>query len=241
MDMDIKTTLPPRKRAKTEEEKEQRRIERILRNRRAAHQSREKKRKYVEYLEGYISRLTSNLDNYHHNQEFLLSKINSSGSDMSSIRSNLKKIDNLVEYQDFKFQPSSTVRRSSIGDYSADLDSNENGADASANNDDVSPDSYNNEEDSFPVPVEKSTQPADDSVVDSSDFSPDEADFNLLINPVDNYLSPVSIDSPANSPIDLSLIDLNYVHNSSNHLGLLDSDQSPMDLEHNSEVVVVTI
>ncbi|CDO95739.1 unnamed protein product [Kluyveromyces dobzhanskii CBS 2104] len=48
---DFKATLPPRKRAKTQEEKEQRRIERILRNRRAAHQSREKKRLHVQLLE----------------------------------------------------------------------------------------------------------------------------------------------------------------------------------------------
>lgn len=43
--------LPPRKRAKTKDEKEQRRIERIMRNRQAAHASREKKRKHVEELE----------------------------------------------------------------------------------------------------------------------------------------------------------------------------------------------
>ncbi|KAI9894648.1 MAG: hypothetical protein M1814_002004 [Vezdaea aestivalis] len=46
-----KTNLPPRKRAKTEDEKEQRRIERVLRNRAAAHSSRERKRKEVEGLE----------------------------------------------------------------------------------------------------------------------------------------------------------------------------------------------
>ena len=40
-----------RKRAKTEDEKEQRRIERVLRNRAAAHSSRERKRKEVEGLE----------------------------------------------------------------------------------------------------------------------------------------------------------------------------------------------
>ncbi|KAH9840366.1 basic region leucin zipper [Teratosphaeria destructans] len=43
-----KTTLPPRKRAKTEDEKEQRRIERIKRNRAAAHNSRERKRQETE-------------------------------------------------------------------------------------------------------------------------------------------------------------------------------------------------
>ncbi|KAG0137787.1 hypothetical protein HOY82DRAFT_647212 [Tuber indicum] len=45
------TTLPPRKRAKTDEEKEQRRIERILRNRAAARSSRQRKEKQVEALE----------------------------------------------------------------------------------------------------------------------------------------------------------------------------------------------
>lgn len=48
---DFKSTLPPRKRARTKEEKEQRRIERILRNRKAAHQSREKKRLHLQFLE----------------------------------------------------------------------------------------------------------------------------------------------------------------------------------------------
>jgi len=47
-----KTCLPPRKRAKTEDEKEQRRIERVLRNRAAAQSSRERKRQEVEKLEG---------------------------------------------------------------------------------------------------------------------------------------------------------------------------------------------
>src|SRR5271167_3334377 len=41
-----------RKRAKTEDEKEQRRVERVLRNRRAAQSSRERKRLEVEALEG---------------------------------------------------------------------------------------------------------------------------------------------------------------------------------------------
>ena len=46
-----KTSLPPRKRAKTDDEKEQRRIERIKRNRAAAHNSRERKRVEAERLE----------------------------------------------------------------------------------------------------------------------------------------------------------------------------------------------
>ncbi|KAM7188818.1 transcriptional activator hac1 [Naviculisporaceae sp. PSN 640] len=46
-----KTNLPPRKRARTADEKEQRRVERVLRNRRAAQSSRERKRQEVEGLE----------------------------------------------------------------------------------------------------------------------------------------------------------------------------------------------
>lgn len=52
-----KTNLPPRKRAKTADEKEQRRIERVKRNRLAAHNSRERKREEME-------RLTSERDHY---------------------------------------------------------------------------------------------------------------------------------------------------------------------------------
>lgn len=47
-----KTSLPPRKRAKTADEKEQRRIERVKRNRLAAHNSRERKRQETENLQG---------------------------------------------------------------------------------------------------------------------------------------------------------------------------------------------
>lgn len=60
VDPNFKSTLPPRKRAKTQEEKEQRRMERILRNRRAAHALREKKRRHVESLEAYVLALEKN-------------------------------------------------------------------------------------------------------------------------------------------------------------------------------------
>jgi len=52
-----KTNLPPRKRAKTEDEKEQRRVERVLRNRRAAQSSRERKRLEVEALDAVKQQL----------------------------------------------------------------------------------------------------------------------------------------------------------------------------------------
>ncbi|RWA03519.1 hypothetical protein EKO27_g11586 [Xylaria grammica] len=58
-----KTNLPPRKRAKTEDEKEQRRVERVLRNRRAAQSSRERKRQEVEALEQRNAALESALLN----------------------------------------------------------------------------------------------------------------------------------------------------------------------------------
>ncbi|KAL9604345.1 MAG: hypothetical protein Q9219_000533 [cf. Caloplaca sp. 3 TL-2023] len=57
-----KTNLPPRKRAKTEDEKEQRRIERVLRNRQAAQSSRERKRQEVEKLEGEKSAIEAQND-----------------------------------------------------------------------------------------------------------------------------------------------------------------------------------
>ncbi|KAI5958288.1 HAC1 [Candida theae] len=69
------TALPPRKRAKTQEEKEQRKIERILRNRRAAHASREKKRRHVEYLEVYVVKLEENLQKLSSGYQQLLKKL----------------------------------------------------------------------------------------------------------------------------------------------------------------------
>lgn len=59
---DFKSILPPRKRAKTKEEKEQRRIERIMRNRKAARQSRERKRQYMESLENKCNIMKKILD-----------------------------------------------------------------------------------------------------------------------------------------------------------------------------------
>lgn len=56
-----KTNLPPRKRAKTEDEKEQRRIERVKRNRLAAHNSRERKRQEYETLQAEKDKLEHDL------------------------------------------------------------------------------------------------------------------------------------------------------------------------------------
>lgn len=59
-----KTSLPPRKRAKTDDEKEQRRIERIKRNRAAAHNSRERKRQETEGLAVALARANAELQAY---------------------------------------------------------------------------------------------------------------------------------------------------------------------------------
>ncbi|KAF9740287.1 hypothetical protein PMIN06_009479 [Paraphaeosphaeria minitans] len=56
-----KTNLPPRKRAKTDDEKEQRRIERVKRNRLAAHNSRERKRQEYELLQAEKDQMEADL------------------------------------------------------------------------------------------------------------------------------------------------------------------------------------
>ncbi|KAH7136661.1 transcriptional activator HAC1 [Dactylonectria estremocensis] len=71
-----KTNLPPRKRAKTEDEKEQRRVERVLRNRRAAQSSRERKRLEVEALEKRNKELESMLINAQKANLMLVEELN---------------------------------------------------------------------------------------------------------------------------------------------------------------------
>jgi transcriptional activator HAC1 len=71
-----KTNLPPRKRAKTEDEKEQRRVERVLRNRRAAQSSRERKRLEVEALERLNKDLQDQLLRSKQANELLLHELN---------------------------------------------------------------------------------------------------------------------------------------------------------------------
>lgn len=81
----VSGSLPPRKRARTDAEKEQRRVERILRNRKAAHASREKKRKHVENLESYVVSLEANLQELFKRQECLLEKLSDSKCDFDLI------------------------------------------------------------------------------------------------------------------------------------------------------------
>lgn len=78
-----------RKRAKTEDEKEQRRIERVLRNRQAAQSSRERKRQEVEKLEGekheielQNQRLKERLMAVEHEKFLLAQQVNKLTADM---------------------------------------------------------------------------------------------------------------------------------------------------------------
>ena len=70
-----KTNLPPRKRAKTEDEKEQRRVERVLRNRRAAQSSRERKRQEVEALEERCKQLEDALRERNNTVDLLMDEM----------------------------------------------------------------------------------------------------------------------------------------------------------------------
>lgn len=76
-----KTNLPPRKRAKTEDEKEQRRVERVLRNRRAAQSSRERKRQEVENLEKRNKDLESALRKLQQDNTLLLQQLQKAKQD----------------------------------------------------------------------------------------------------------------------------------------------------------------
>jgi transcriptional activator HAC1 len=65
-----------RKRAKTEDEKEQRRVERVLRNRRAAQSSRERKRQEVEALEKRNQELEALLEQHKKQTMMLMEELN---------------------------------------------------------------------------------------------------------------------------------------------------------------------
>jgi len=102
-----KTNLPPRKRAKTEDEKEQRRIERVKRNRLAAHNSRERKRQEVEHLQ--------------HEKDQLAEELKQAKAIMARMAAQLRAVqqrhpDEVVEIDDFDYNtpsPSDFARESS--------------------------------------------------------------------------------------------------------------------------------
>ena len=92
-----KTNLPPRKRAKTDDEKEQRRVERVLRNRRAAQSSRERKRVEVEALEKRNEELEEQLQHARNTNIMLaeeLHRVRGSSGDVTSSTSPLVPLGN---------------------------------------------------------------------------------------------------------------------------------------------------
>ncbi|GMG19112.1 unnamed protein product [Ambrosiozyma monospora] len=88
-------SLPPRKRARTEQEKEQRRVERRLRNKKAAHTSREKKKRHVEHLEKYVLDLESSSNGLYDNQCILLESQSKLIALLSKNNIDFSSIDNL--------------------------------------------------------------------------------------------------------------------------------------------------
>lgn len=89
--------LPPRKRAKTKDEKEQRRIERIMRNRQAAHASREKKRRHVEELEKKCVDLSTENDQLQGEMRQLKSSYSEASDHSMYLRHKLTELLNSVE------------------------------------------------------------------------------------------------------------------------------------------------
>lgn len=178
VDPNFKSTLPPRKRAKTKEEKEQRRVERILRNRRAAHASREKKRKHVEYLESYVVKLEQNLQILSDNLKKTTDVI---GEDkLSSL--NLNSLPDLSELKE-KIQLNVT---SDDDDKSSQKDDDSKQSSPQQQQQQQQPHT--------PIPIK---QEMDEVMVKSDLLVPNDGYLN--------YLSPVSINSPINSPIDLTI------------------------------------
>lgn len=206
LESNFKSSLPPRKRAKTKEEKEQRRVERILRNRRAAHASREKKRKHVEYLETYVLKLEDNLAKLQSNYDNVCGQV--SAKQLAKI--DLQTMDDLQELKD-------------------KIHSNLNGSVCA--NDGLE----DNDDESTPVAESGSKKrklsTTNSFISESSDLNAageDEKESFDKINQIPhikmenaddsnellsitnenvyyNYLSPISINSPINSPIDLTL------------------------------------
>lgn len=104
-----KTNLPPRKRAKTDDEKEQRRVERVLRNRRAAQSSRERKRLEVEALEQRNKELEDMLLNAQKANQMLVEELSrfqrdngaaDRASPLDSLRDNVTLSQQLFSSQD---------------------------------------------------------------------------------------------------------------------------------------------
>ncbi|KAF2153307.1 hypothetical protein K461DRAFT_278131 [Myriangium duriaei CBS 260.36] len=113
-----KTSLPPRKRAKTDDEKEQRRIERIKRNRAAAHNSRERKRLEAEQL------ATAN-DGLHKQLQYLRQRVAQQDAQLAKCREQLGGTLPEVDFDEaaiFKRRPSAQSSSASPAASSSTID-----------------------------------------------------------------------------------------------------------------------
>lgn len=176
-----KIPLPPRKRARTDEEKEQRRMERILRNRRAAHASREKKRRHVEYLETYVSALESDLELMRANYAKVASLVPS--GQVAAL--------NLAQPLDLSLLKANASSCTSQSSMSLNLGSSFQSA--------VEEEISSNEAVLSPASVDVKAEPVDEVAVS---HIPND---NLSQDRVFSYLSPLSMGSPLNFQGDLTL------------------------------------
>lgn len=209
MSTEFKSTLPPRKRAKTKEEKEQRRVERILRNRRAAHASREKKRKHVEYLESYVLKLEANLEKSQGNFLRLRDLVDGSVVEKAQITD----LDDLIQ---LKEQIHSNLNNSASNNSHED-DGEEDDEDCEVKSESSSTptkkrklsDSIKTENVEVSIPPPATTVTSAPVVSTLPVVKSTGKDDLLSISPDNNsyynYLSPISMNSPMSSPIDLKL------------------------------------
>lgn len=112
--------LPPRKRAKTKDEKEQRRIERIMRNRQAAHASREKKRRHVEDLETKCVVLGNENESLQSQIQALQSNYAHASDHSKFLRSKLSELVDMITTA----QSSGNLNSIETGKFLKDVDSN---------------------------------------------------------------------------------------------------------------------
>lgn len=204
----FKSSLPPRKRAKTKEEKEQRRVERILRNRRAAHASREKKRKHVEYLESYVLKLEDNMSRLQSNFHGVCGQM--SAKQLAKIE--MKEMDDL---QDLKDKIHTNLNGSLLANEGGDDNLDEEST-PPAEQPDVKKRKLSSANSCSSLTTDL-TESVEEEQVSSDKVNQiphikmePNSDSNELLsitneNVYYNYLSPISINSPINSPIDLTL------------------------------------
>lgn len=203
VDANIKTTLPPRKRARTQEEKEQRRVERILRNRRAAHASREKKRRHVEFLEAYVLSLETNLSTLSQNYNKVRNLLEPSKVSLLNLPQ-LEDLSSLKNQIHLNMSLSSGSRKASAildelnNEKENDLDLEED-MNASTASSEVNVKAEQSEPSLKLEETEATQEDRDDGEPPSKKFlSTSSAEYF-------NYLLPVSMNSPVNSPLDLTL------------------------------------